>query len=138
MTTHKAQAIIQICIDFRFHAGIVEELARIGIKAFDLKSDAGAVKCLIDGRREVREWVLENFRIAASLHEVETVVLINHSDCGAYGGSDRFGSAEEEQAFHEDQLSKARAVVEESLPQMKVRTFFAKRQDEGKVALIEL
>jgi len=66
------------------------------------------------------------------LHHVRKIVIINHQDCGAYGGSAKFnGNAEAEQKFHEEELRKAKSIILEKYPDKEVVLVYAKLADEG-------
>ncbi|MDP2934039.1 MAG: hypothetical protein Q8N81_08015 [bacterium] len=133
---HSAEALVLTCIDFRFHEQIVKLLHERGINSFDLKCDAGAVKYLVsDEKPAVRDWILENIEIAKRLHHISQVVLINHYDCGAYGGNSAFESDEAQLVFHREQLAAARTKILVAYPDLAVKTFFAKPV-EGKLDLI--
>jgi hypothetical protein len=57
---------------------------------------------------------------------------VNHSDCGAYGGSSKFnGDSEAEQKFHEEELQKARSIISEKYPDKEVILVYAKLVDDG-------
>jgi len=127
LNQHTTSAFVLTCIDFRFHEKIVEELKKQGITSFDLKCDAGGVKYLVsDEKPAVRDWILENIRIAKDLHHIKMIVLINHYDCGAYGGSSAFDSEEVQISFQKNQLSAARTLLSSRFPDLEIKTFFAK------------
>ena len=122
---HKAQAIILTCIDFRFRHPVQELIEKeLNLTDFDLKGDAGGAKQLL-GDSPVKDWILKNFQVAFDLHDVNRVILINHTDCGAYGGSKLHGSVEEEIKFHDDQLKQAVAVVRTRYPDKQVEAYLA-------------
>lgn len=124
--SHEAQALVLTCIDFRFHEQIVKLLNEQGINSFDLKCDAGAVKYLVsDEKPAVREWILQNIEIAKRLHRIRQIVLINHADCGAYGGNAAFSTAEDQAKFHRDQLKQAKILIQKSFPDLQILTYFA-------------
>ena len=124
------------CIDFRFHRQVAEIFKKRGVEKFDLKCDAGGVKYLVaDEKPEIRDWILENIKLAKELHHIETVILINHSDCGAYGGNEAFDSEESQFNYHKAQLLKAKTLVAGKFPSLKMQTYFALLKD-GKVDLL--
>jgi len=134
--SHEATALVLTCLDFRFHEQLVKLLHEQGINNFDLKCDAGAVKYLVsDEKPAVREWILQNIEIAKRLHRIRQVVLINHADCGAYGGNAAFESDEAQLVFHREQLVSAKAKITVAYPDLTVKTLFAKFA-EGKLGLI--
>jgi len=107
-------------------------------ESYDLKTDAGAVKHLVSGEKsEVRDWILENIDIAKRLHHITTIVLINHYDCGAYGGNSSFESDDRQFSYHSDQLSRAKRFLSEKHPDLKIETLFALLVD-NKVKLLEV
>lgn len=125
--SHNAQALVLMCIDFRFHQSVVDQLKVRGLEAFDLKADAGAVKYLVSPEKpEVRDWIIQNIEIAKRLHQINSVVLINHADCGAYGGNEAFESDEAQLDFHRAQLKDARTLLSSKFPDLSIQTLFAK------------
>lgn len=124
--SHTCDAFVLCCIDFRFHQSIPALLKEQGINAYDLKADAGAVKYLVSkDKPSVRDWILDNIGIAERLHHIKKVVLINHYDCGAYGGNAVFKNDDEQGKFQTQQLRKAKALVSENFPNLEVIIFFA-------------
>jgi carbonic anhydrase len=135
---HSCQAFVLACMDFRFHTQLEDQLKARGYKTFDLKCDAGGVKYLISqDKPAVGDWILQNIEISVRLHHIGEVVLINHYDCGAYGGNAAFDSDESQLQYHKEQLSEARELVGAKFPDLKVTTLFATLQD-GKVGLVEM
>ncbi len=68
--------------------------------------------------------------VACDLHHVQKIVIVNHQDCGAYGGSARFnGDEEAEQKFHAGELKKARAKIAEKYPGKEIILVYAKLVD---------
>jgi hypothetical protein len=65
----------------------------LGVSNSDPIRIAGGAKCLASPEHQhEREFVLEQIRTSIRLHETKLVILVLHSDCGAYGGLiDRFG-----------------------------------------------
>lgn len=115
---HTCEALVLCCIDFRFHEGFLDKVrTELGIESFDLVALAGGAKNLANPEKEFfREVVLRNIEISVKLHKIKKVILTNHIDCGAYGGSKSFGSREEEINFHKTELSRARHIVRKQFP----------------------
>jgi len=84
------------------------------------------------------DFALRQLAISVKLHNPNEVILVNHTDCGAYGGSEAFGSAEEEYKFHVKELKKARGAVLVKYPSLKVRMLLAKIQQSGEVSFEEI
>ena len=126
-TSHTCDAFVLACIDFRFHYLLAEPLKKLQISSYDLKCDAGAAKYLVsDEKPAVRDWIFENMDISKRLHGIKKIVLVNHYDCGAYGGNKTWSNDGEQLAFQTGQLQKAKQVVSEKFPELEVIAVFAK------------
>jgi carbonic anhydrase len=69
--------------------------------------------------------VIDQIRTSMRLHDTDTVVLMVHSDCGAYGGLAAFGHDPQREAEnHRQEMHKAADALKEELPEMNVRAFF--------------
>jgi hypothetical protein len=64
-------------------------------------------------------------------------MLVNHRDCGAYGGSDAFHSTEAERAQHENDLRRAAELLRKEFPDVAVELFFAESSDGGETFKVE-
>ncbi len=74
----RCDALVVTCIDFRLQAALDFWFAgTLGHGAYDRAALAGGVKD--------QETVLQQVDIAARLHGIRLVLLLNHEDCGAYG-----------------------------------------------------
>ncbi len=123
--SHQAQAIVLSCIDFRFRKALQNFLENeLSLQDYDLKTDGGGVKGLVE-EGPVRDWILKNFEIAFNLHGANRIILINHQDCGAYGGSATFGKSEEELRFHQEQLLQAASLLRSLYPDKQIEAYFA-------------
>jgi carbonic anhydrase len=59
------------------------------------------------------------------LHDTDTVVLMVHSDCGAYGGLAAFDNDPHREAEnHRQEMHKAADALKAELPEINVRAFF--------------
>src|SRR3984885_11405609 len=84
---YECDAAILWCFDNRFDLSFLKFLKRIGVVHSDPIKIAGGAKCLASPERESdREFVLEQIRKSMRLHGTRRVILMLHSDCGAYGG----------------------------------------------------
>jgi hypothetical protein len=132
--SHKAQALVQTCIDFRFRKGLNKFLEEeLNLHSVDIKSDGGGVKKIVEGGL-IREWIFANFQIAFDLHAVDRVILINHQDCGAYGGSKSFLGLEDEMAKQEIQLRHGVSVVRAKFPDKNIEAYLAILSPENEVS----
>ena len=114
------------CFDNRFDAVSRKLLKRIGINQPDAIKIAGGAKCLASPEEEFhRAFVLDQIRKSIRLHGTERVILVLHSDCGAYGGlAGRFhGDTEAETAHYRAELARAAAFLNREIPAIKVESF---------------
>jgi Putative carbonic anhydrase len=101
-------------------------IKRLGIQYFDPIRVAGGAKCLAGDESETdRQFVLEQLRKSIALHGTEMVLLMLHSDCGAYGGLAAFGNdAARESENHRNDLHRALEFLRAELPQISVKGYF--------------
>lgn len=123
--SHQAQAIALTCIDFRFRKALQNFFENeLNLYAVDHMAQGGGAKMVVE-EGPIRDWVFANFDIAFNKHAVNRVILINHQDCGAYGGSDAFGGLEDEIAKQEIQLRHGVSVVHSKYPDKQVEAYLA-------------
>ncbi|MGA8439253.1 MAG: carbonic anhydrase [Candidatus Sulfotelmatobacter sp.] len=124
---YHCDAAILWCFDNRFELGFRKFLKRIGVVNSDPIKVAGGAKCLASPENESdREFVLEQIRKSMRLHGTGRVVLMVHSDCGAYGGlAGGFGGdARAEAAHHQRELVRAAANLLAAIPGIEVQGYF--------------
>jgi carbonic anhydrase len=123
---YRSDAAVVWCYDNRFELVFRKLLKRIGVVYSDPIRVAGGAKCLASPATESeREFVLEQIRISMRLHDTDRVVLMVHSDCGAYGGLAAFaGDAQAEARHHRDQLRLAAECLRQALPQVSVVCYY--------------
>jgi len=124
---YHSDAAVVCCYDNRFELALRKLLKRIGVTRYDPIRIAGGAKCLATPETESeREFVLEQIRKSMRLHGTNRIVLMVHSDCGAYGGLKAFGSdPQAESRHHQGELQRAAASLGESFPGVMVECYFA-------------
>jgi hypothetical protein len=128
-------AAILWCFDNRFELGFRKFLKRIGITNSDPIKIAGGAKCMASPEHESdREFVLEQIGKSMRLHGTRRVILMLHSDCGAYGGlAEGFGGeAVAEAEHHERELQRAAANLRVAIPGVEVQGFCRLRWHLGR------
>ena len=66
------------------------------------------------------------------LHHAKKLVIVNHQDCGAYGGSKVFnGDEAAEENFHKEELKKAKAKILQKYPDLEIILVYVKLVDGG-------
>lgn len=128
MEQHTCKALVIHCIDFRFRKSLAEFLEEKFGDSYDLVSVAGGVKSLVSTIGD-NNFILEQIRISNKLHKPELFVLIQHEDCGAYGGSAAFGDFSTEQEAQNQELEKAEAFLKKEFLQP-VEKYLAKLSGE--------
>ncbi|MCX6796770.1 MAG: hypothetical protein NTW06_04745 [Candidatus Falkowbacteria bacterium] len=129
--SHQCKAILIHCMDFR----LIKETTRWMIEKdylgdCDVISLAGASKELIDGDEGASALILKQIELAHALHGANEVVLIHHSDCGAYKNSYNFASAAEEEEKQYEHILKTEGLIRSKFVEMKVTKIWAKMIDE--------
>jgi carbonic anhydrase len=127
MEKARSHAAVVQCIDPRFRTPVEHLLAedlKIPINEMTVTSVAGGAHDL--ARRMPGKGLIRfGCEVATNHHGAGMIVLINHHDCGAYGGSEQFASLEAEMRFHEEQLTQARDYILKKVPVREVRGYFA-------------
>jgi carbonic anhydrase len=124
---YHCDAAIVWCFDNRFNLGFQKFLKRIGVEHSDPIKIAGGAKNLASPEQESdREFVVDQIRKSVRLHGTRRVILMVHSDCGAYGGLAKGfgGDTRAEAVHHKVELEKAAAFAERALPGLTVETYF--------------
>jgi hypothetical protein len=124
---YDCDAAIVWCFDNRFHLGFSKFLKRRGVSNSDPIKIAGGAKCLASPEHETdREFVLEQIRTSIRFHSTKLVILMVHSDCGAYGGlvGGFGGNARVEAQHHEEELRRAAECLQKAIPGVDVQAYF--------------
>lgn len=140
MSNHSCQALVIHCIDFRFVDGLHNFLkSDLKLDSYDLIAVPGAGKHFtMMSTPERTSALLEDVGISVRLHDPKEIIIINHTDCGAYGGSAAFDSFEAEVAAHEAALRESKQTIEKHHDGRAVRLALATLAENGvKVRIIE-
>lgn len=127
---HKCECALITCEDFRLHQRkdgrnyIAEFIKKINSDC-DLITRGGGIQDLI---RTVNsgfpESLLRDIEVSVKLHQVSTIYLVNHEDCGAYGSID-FSTRDKEIAQHKKDLEDAKRIILEKFSVKDVKLYFA-------------
>ena len=124
---YHCDAAVIWCFDNRFELGFRKFLKRIGVVNSDPVKIAGGAKCLASPDLETeREFILEQIRKSMRLHGTQRVILMLHSDCGAYGGlAGGFGGniQLEAERLHAE-LCTAASNLKDAIPGLQIDAYF--------------
>jgi Putative carbonic anhydrase len=114
------------CYDQRFELVLRKLLKRMGVQHPDHIRVAGGAKCLASPEPPAeRDFVLDQIGKSVRLHATGRVVLMVHSDCGAYGGLAAFGGdAEAELRHHANELQAAADCLRQNFPALAIDSYF--------------
>jgi carbonic anhydrase len=131
---HHCDIFLISCMDFRFHEYLetsLGELLNIQDTAHDFRGVVGGSKAILSsiGRRQA----FKAIRLAIKKHGITILVLADHIDCGAYGGSGKFANEVEEEKFHVNQLIKAKKILNHSFPSLNIVLVY---QDWGAIKTV--
>jgi carbonic anhydrase len=130
---HSCEAVVLSCIDFRFWSAIVEHIQNeLKITDFDFPSLPGAAKTINNSHNDSADLALSCIDVPVRLHGVQKIIIINHADCGAYGGRAHFNHDQlAELAFHSAELQAARVKLSAKYPDKEVITLFVQFNPEA-------
>lgn len=134
---HHCKSLLIRCIDFRLAKSIKNYLEANNLLGdCDVLSVAGAIKSLISPNNPGdKDFILGQIDISVSLHQIKEVILVNHTDCGAYGGSSKFTFKKEEREFHVKEMQAAKEIILEKYPTLKIKMVLAEIMPDGNFEL---
>ncbi len=133
--THTCKALVFHCIDFRFGKAIKKYLEENNLLGnCDIIAVAGAAKNIVASANDAdRMFILKQIELSKSLHNIKEVILINHTDCGAYGGRKAFPSRAEEENQHFMDMKKAADIIRAKYPDLRIKSVLANIEDSGEI-----
>jgi hypothetical protein len=116
------------CFDARFELVTRKFLKKRGVWWADPLKIAGGAKAFASPAEESdRSFALGQVKTSMRLHGTNRVMLMIHSDCGAYGGLQAFDRDEEREAsHHESELCNAAEFLKTSIPSIEVECYYLK------------
>jgi len=120
-------------MDFRLQDQLKKWLDEQALcRDYDLLAVAGASKEIAkpsDGK--IKDFLLSNIGISSELHQAQKVILIHHSDCGAYGGRAAFPNEEQERSIHAQDMEKSAEAIKSKYPALEILKVYATIKKEG-------
>lgn len=120
-----ADALLLSCMDFRLMDDIGRYMSGRGLRdKYDHVVLAGASLGALTGKYPAwNKTFWEHLDIAIKLHNIHTVIVMDHRDCGAYKvilGPEHARDPGKEKDTHAAQLKKLKAMINEKYPKLKV------------------
>lgn len=105
----------------------------------DMISVAGISKAIADdANSESAKFLLNQIGLSLKLHNIKTLYLMHHTDCGAYGGHKAFANLEEEMKKYQEDMSKSASLIKAKFPKLEVKSVVADIKDDGGMEIKEL
>lgn len=125
---YRADACVVSCFDARFELVTRKFLKKRGVWWADPLKIAGGAKVFASPADESeRTFALAQVRTSMRLHATSRVMLMVHSDCGAYGGLQAFNGNEEREATnHESELRVAAEFLKNNISEIEVECYYLK------------
>ncbi|MSP36935.1 MAG: hypothetical protein EXR70_00415 [Deltaproteobacteria bacterium] len=136
---YRADACVVSCYDARFELATRKFLKKRGILMFDLLKIPGGAKVFASPAEEsARAVALGQVATSMRLHGTDRVMLMVHTDCGAYGGLQAFECDEDREASHyESELRRAAEYLQSNIPSIGVECFYLKFSGVWTVEAVE-
>ncbi|MBI2121413.1 MAG: hypothetical protein HYU05_01810 [Candidatus Wildermuthbacteria bacterium] len=117
--SHTCKAVVVHCIDFRFCRALNDFFEEKHPEGYDNVVIAGGVKDIVE--KDDQSFALGQLKLSMRLHQPKEIVLVQHEDCGAYGGSAALG--EDELEHQKTQLASASAILKKEFPDAVLKTY---------------
>lgn len=130
----KPSHVVIRCTDYRFVLPTMLWLKNLGIgESFEDVAAAGSTKNIVDPYDAADvEFMLRQIAISRKLHDIKSVVLVNHLGCDAYGNG-TFASVAEEHDRHVRDLTTAKITIEHRFEGFDVTAILARMDENGQV-----
>jgi hypothetical protein len=127
---HKAKNLLIACIDFRFQETVVSWIHKQGFLGnTDFIFVAGASRDLVKPIEEAhKNSLLRQIDLSVKLHDPDTIVIIDHQDCGGYAQDKTIEAQlplEEDQKKHAQFGVRAVALLKQRFPSKKIISLYA-------------
>ncbi len=134
--SHDCSTALVRCMDFRLESVTENYLkSKNLINDCDIISIAGVAKNLIENPNG---FLASQIDISKRLHNIKTLIIMHHMDCGGYGGHDAFENTETERAFQIEQMQKAGQILKSKYPDLKVVLALADIDGNNKASIKDI
>lgn len=127
-TLSEASTLLISCVDFRLTEETDKFMNNLGLKDdYDKVSLPGASLALVNDQYTYWGKTIEDtIEILTKLHNIKQVIFLDHRECGAYKlliGEQYLKTPEATTEAHFKILNKARNIIKEKFPKLRVYTF---------------
>lgn len=132
LNKHHCDVAVLKCIDFRFRESDQQFICeQFQVTKFDLLAWPGAAKSIVHDEvmREKNITAVKN--VCVGLHSIKKLVILNHWDCGGYGGSKGFTSPEAEQEAYSQDLLQAKEIISAAIPGIEIILAYSRYEGEA-------
>jgi hypothetical protein len=121
---HKYDGLMLVCMDDAIYSNLHSYFReKLGLNLDEIKHGGGPKR--IAERLPGYELDIDDIKLSLDKHHIKAVYLVAHENCGKYGGSVHFSEKGlEERKFHEVELQKAKRVILEHIPGVKIKLYF--------------
>lgn len=117
----KTDNLVITCMDLRFHKitrQVLLEDYKVDVEESDRLILAGSSKAVADGT------LIPQIEKSHELHGISNVWVVDHADCGGFGGIAAFENDESKEAqAHFESMARAQEAIHKVLPELVVTTF---------------
>src|SRR3989338_11290265 len=111
-STHGIWTTVRLtCGDGRLQRAILDYAESFGGLSDPVPAPGGVKKFLED--EAYRSKMLEDIAVYLQLHHQSVILVLQHEDCGAYGGKQAFAGDSAEKEFHKQELKRAALLLQE-------------------------
>ena len=130
---HECPLAVIKCVDFRFRRTDQEFVERgLGFEDFDLFAWPGAAKDVLKDNGFKKSFIEYVVSVSRGLHGIKKLLLLWHWDCGGYGGSKNFPSADEEENTYLRDMHRVKDMLAKELPDdLEIIMAYSKRGPQG-------
>ena len=134
----KTDALLLSCMDYRLMDDVEKYMSGRGLRdKYDHVVLAGAsLGALTDKFPAWNQTFWEHLDIAIKLHDIKSVIVMDHRDCGAYAvilGADSVKDAKTEKDTHAVRLRQLRAAINKQHPKLAVETLMMSLDGKAEV-----
>jgi hypothetical protein len=121
---HLCDVVVLHCLDWRFHGYLDGLLPQVvgGAAAWDRLALPGASRAVLE--EVTRPGVMAGVQAAMLKHGVTRIVVVDHVDCAAWGGSVIHADPQAEAEFHAARLAEAAQVLRKAWPNLRTLTLY--------------